>query len=282
MKSYPVNSITCAALAIAVLSTLLAAISLYQIKLLSRNIEKVSIKTDFNHFFNGHAAQINEHIDVRIDAYIDRRKQEKIAKKYEGYELAAEKTRTRHHLYGNENARFTLIEYSDLECPFCKKFHSVLKKVIDSSLGLVNWQWKHLPLPIHNPMAAIEAEAAECVASIAGNRAFWVYLEQIFEETKGNGQGAGNLVSIAQNMGIDEQLVSDCINAQKFRDKVDTEFKQAKDLGIHSAPVTFIVDNQTGQNILLRGVQIPEAIVSTIQRMKKEADLSSNNHSIQE
>ncbi|MEW7976409.1 MAG: thioredoxin domain-containing protein, partial [Candidatus Sedimenticola endophacoides] len=126
---------------------------------------------------------MNEHIDVRIDAYIDRRKQEKVVRKYEAYELAAEQTRTGNHIYGNEDARFTLVEYSDLECPYCKRFHSVPKKVVDSSSGLVNWQWKHLPLPFHNPVAAVEAQASECVASIAGNRAFWVYLQQIFEET---------------------------------------------------------------------------------------------------
>lgn len=269
--------ITLAALAAAFLGIALAAFSLYQVQALSSSVDAVSTKAEFDHFFGDNAKQINEHIDVRIDAYIDRRKQEKVARKYEAYELAVEQTRTGNHIYGHEDARFTLVEYSDLECPYCKRFHSVPKKVVDSSSGLVNWQWKHLPLPFHNPVAAVEAQASECVASIAGNRAFWVYLQQIFEETKGNGQGAGDLVNIAQSIGVDEDMFSDCVNGGKFRDKVAADLQHAKDLGVNSTPVTFVVDNRTGQNTLLRGVQTPEAIVSTIQRMKKEADASLNN-----
>lgn len=270
--------ITLAALVAALLGISLAAFSLYQVQALSSSVDAVSARAEFDHFFGDNAKQINEHIDVRIDAYIDRRKHEKVARKYEAYELAVDHTRTGNHIYGHEDARFTLVEYSDLECPYCKQFHSVPKKVVDSSSGLVNWQWKHLPLPFHNPVAAVEAQASECVASIAGNRAFWVYLQQIFEETKGNGQGAGDLVNIAQSIGVDEDSFSDCVNNGKLRDKVAADLQHAKDLGVNSTPVTFVVDNRTGQNTLLRGVQSPEAIVTTIHRMKKEADASLNNN----
>lgn len=265
------------ALTTSILGFVLAAFTFYQVLTLSSFVDALSTKADFAHFFGDNANEINEHIDLRIDAYIDRQKQENLDRKYDAYELAVEKTRTGNHIYGHEDARFTLVGYSDLECPYCKRFHSAPKKVVDSSSGLVNWQWKHLPLPFHNPVAVVEAQASECISNIAGNRAFWVYLQQVFEKTKGNGQGAGDLVSIAQSIGVDEDIFTDCVNGGKFRDKVAADIQQAKNLGINSTPVTFVVDNRTGQNTLLRGAQTPEAIVSTIRRMKKEADASLKN-----
>jgi len=262
------------ALIIGLSSALLATFSLLQVQSLSLDINKMIKSSSFDHFIDDNSYRINNHIDLRIDNYIDRVKQEKVAEKYEPYELAVKWTNSGNHIYGNETARFTLVEYSDLECPYCKRYHSVPKRVVDLSDGLVAWQWKHFPLPFHNPVAAIEAQASECIASIAGNRAFWVYLQSIFDETKGNGQGAGDLVNLAQSIGIDEEKYTDCINTGKFRDKVAADRQHATELGITSTPVTYIVDNSTGQSIRLRGLQTPETIASTIQRMKKSSTVS--------
>ena len=261
---------------VGLLGVVLAAFSLYQVNNLTTTVAVVSENNGFEHLLNENTQEINDHIDLRIDSYIDRRKQEMVSRKYDAYDLAVEQTRTDNHIYGDEKARFTLVEYSDLECPYCKRFHSIPKKVVDSSSSLVNWQWKHLPLPFHNPVATVEAQASECVANIAGNRAFWVFLHAIFDETKGNGQGAGDLINLAQNIGVDEEKFTQCVNNGQFREKVARDLQHAKDLGVNSTPVTFVVDNHTGQNVMLRGLQSPEAIVSTIQRMKKDADTSKD------
>lgn len=268
--------ITFTALIIAFISVCAATYSIYQTVQLSSAVKTVSQAYQFEEFLIHNAKDLNNHIDARIDAFIDRRKQEKINTKFEAYENAVKNTKSGKHIYGQEKARFTLVEYSDLECPYCRKFHSIPKKVVDASNGIVNWEWKHFPLPSHNPVAAIEAQASECVASISGNRAFWVYLHQIFELTKGNGQGAGDLVQIAANIGVDDKAFSNCLNEATFREKVIADMMQAKSLGINSTPVTFIVDNQTGNSTLMRGLQNPEAIVSTIQKMKKESELRLN------
>ena len=70
------------------------------------------------------------------------------------------KSRTK-RLPMNPDAPVTLIEYSDFECPFCKRFHDTAKRLVDASEGQVNWVYRHFPLGFHNPGAQKQAEAAE-------------------------------------------------------------------------------------------------------------------------
>ena len=75
----------------------------------------------------------------------------------------------RDHIFGKPQAMVSIVEYSDFECPFCKKFHSTPKKLIEIFGDKVNWVYRHFPPDFHNPVAQKEAEASECIASIGGN-----------------------------------------------------------------------------------------------------------------
>ena len=223
----------------------------------------------FSGFVESHQREMNDYIERRINVYVAGQKQQRIDAKYEAYAGAQKTTQSGRHLYGAENARFTLVEFSDLECPYCKQYHESPKGVVDASNGLVNWQWKHMPLAFHDPVATIQANASECVSEIAGNRAFWVYLQQLFDETKGNGQGAGDLLGLARGIGVDEVQFTTCVQQGRYLNQVASDVALAHKMGLSSTPVTFIVDNQTGSQMMLKGLQKPEAIASAIQRMKK-------------
>ncbi|MEX6397464.1 DsbA family protein [Providencia hangzhouensis] len=69
--------------------------------------------------------------------------------------------------YGNENARFSLVTYMDFQCPYCQRFASTPKTLVDKANGgLVNWKWKNSPLPFHEPNATDYAgENALCWCS---------------------------------------------------------------------------------------------------------------------
>jgi hypothetical protein len=90
--------------------------------------------------------------------------------------------------YGRADARFTVVEYADLECPFCRAYFAVLKRWIDEHPE-VAWQWHHLPLSMHQPAASAAARLVECVGQTGGHAAFWQAVEWVYANTRGDGQG---------------------------------------------------------------------------------------------
>jgi len=81
------------------------------------------------------------------------------------------------HILGNPDAQIMIIEYSDLECPYCKKFGDTMKEITAESNGNVAWIYRHW---IVHQSALSKAGAAECVAKIKGNDAFWKYIDLVF------------------------------------------------------------------------------------------------------
>jgi len=71
---------------------------------------------------------------------------------------------------GNRNARIALIEYSDLECPFCKRFHPTAQQLINEYPNDVMWVYRHFPLDQLHSKARAEALAAECAGSLGGRQ----------------------------------------------------------------------------------------------------------------
>lgn len=194
-----------------------------------------------------------------------------VTAKLDAYKNAAETVPDGKHVYGSLNARFTMVEFSDLECPYCKRFHNTPKSLVDDSSGNVNWQWMHLPLGFHNPGAQLGAEAAECASDLGGNRSFWAYLEEYFEHTRGNGQGVSDLTQLAVNLGINATEFRQCMTEGRYRDKVQEQAAKAASLGINGTPATFLVDNLTGNSQLLSGAQPAEAFVGAMRKMITEA-----------
>lgn len=84
------------------------------------------------------------------------------------------------HIRGDANAEVIVIEYSDLECPFCQRFHPEMQSVLENYDGSVAWVYRHLPLEAIHPMAIPLAEGSECAAELGGNDAFWEYIDYIF------------------------------------------------------------------------------------------------------
>ena len=83
------------------------------------------------------------------------------------------------HILGNPaTAKVTIVEYSDYECPYCARFHPVLEQVVSQSNGSVAWVYRHWPIH-QNSMAKLVA--AECVAKLKGNDAFWKYSDLLFK-----------------------------------------------------------------------------------------------------
>lgn len=85
------------------------------------------------------------------------------------------------HYFGSKDAEVVIVEYSDLECPYCAKFHQTMHQLITDYNGKVAWVYRHLPLKMHEN-AEEKAVASECVSELGGNDAFWKYIDNIFEQ----------------------------------------------------------------------------------------------------
>ena len=172
------------------------------------------------------------------------------------------------HIYGDPKAEITIIEYSDLECPFCKLFNNVPKQIVDNYNGKVNWAYRHFPLEFHKNSRK-EAEASECAADLGGNDKYWEYQEKIFERTTSNGTGfaLNALVPLAKEIGLDENKFKDCLDSGKFADKIQQEIDDGKAAGITGTPGNILINHQTGDIKTIEGAASYDDVKSTIDQM---------------
>jgi protein-disulfide isomerase len=84
------------------------------------------------------------------------------------------------HILGNPDASLTIVEYSDLRCPFCARFHDTMNELVRSRDD-IKWVYRHYPLDSLHPDARELAIASECVASLGGNEKFWQFTDQVFK-----------------------------------------------------------------------------------------------------
>jgi protein-disulfide isomerase len=169
--------------------------------------------------------------------------------------------------YGRLDARFTLIEYADLECPYCKEYFPVLKRWIDANPD-VNWQWHHLPLAIHEPAATRGARLAECAGETGGPAAFWKAVDWIYQHTRGDGQGLPPGVELP---GKKPDLDA-CLSSTRPDAVIQVDVEEAAQAGIAATPTLRVVDNQTGKSLLLSGIVEGDALLSAIDLLSSSAD----------
>ncbi|MDP3996321.1 MAG: thioredoxin domain-containing protein [bacterium] len=147
------------------------------------------------------------------------------------------------HIRGNPNAEIILIEYSDLECPFCKNFHFTMKEVMEQygKDGSVAWAYRHFPLTQIHPKAVDEAEATECAASLGGNNVFWNYLDKVFETTpSNNGLDLNILPKLAEDVGLNRAAFTACLQSGQFADKIQSDYAGGIDAGVTGTPNSFL------------------------------------------
>ncbi|MEK7094144.1 MAG: thioredoxin domain-containing protein [Patescibacteria group bacterium] len=92
------------------------------------------------------------------------------------------------HIRGNPNAPVKIVEFSDLQCPYCQVFHGVMQQVMADygSKGQVAWVYRHLPLTSIHQYALTWAEEAECAAQVGGSEKFWEYVDARFASQAGS------------------------------------------------------------------------------------------------
>ncbi len=173
------------------------------------------------------------------------------------------------HIRGNKNAKLSLVEYSDLECPFCKRFHPTMQDLMKTYGDKVRWVYRHFPLSFHQN-AEKEAEATECVAELGGEDAFWNYVDKIFEKTTSNGTGFAldQLGPLAAETGVNQSAFQSCLDSGKYSQLVKDQIADGTIGGVSGTPSTFVVDAK-GKSKIVVGAQPIDAFKTVIDQALK-------------
>ncbi len=180
------------------------------------------------------------------------------------------------HILGSLDAPVKLIEFSDFECPFCKRFHRVMKRLVDEYVktGKVAWVYRHFPLDSLHSKARKEAQAAECANELGGNEAFWSFTDTLFEVTPANNRlDLAVLPRIAQDIGLDRAKFEACLAGDsrggKYAAHIEADVQDATASGGTGTPYSLVIASN-GKVFPINGAQPYRAVKSIIELALKQ------------
>ncbi len=142
---------------------------------------------------------------------------------------------------GAEEASVTIVEFSDFQCPFCKRGKDMLPGILKEYDGKVKVLYKQLPLQNHN--WAMPAAVASLCAYEQGNDKFWAFHDKLFDNQKDitleNSTEKFN--AYAKELGLDTKKFDACLESPEAKAAVKKDMNEAVSIGVQSTP-TFVVD----------------------------------------
>ncbi|MCB9807554.1 thioredoxin domain-containing protein [Candidatus Peribacteria bacterium] len=170
---------------------------------------------------------------------------------------------------GNESAQILWVEYSDLECPFCKRLHdSGAIKNLETKYGSkLAFAFKHYPLPFH-PTALPAALNAECVGEIGGSNKFYAFVESVFIK----GTPTQSVIdSVLSEIGVDAKKVQSCVASNKYKEKIDADQSEGSSkFGVNGTPGNVLINTKTGKYEVVSGAQPESNFDAAIGRLLAE------------
>ncbi len=137
---------------------------------------------------------------------------------------------------GPADAPITIIEFSDYQCPYCRKWDlEAWPKIQAAYPGKVRLVYRDFPLYSIHP----ESEPAAIAAYCAGEQnKYWEFHDLLFSDQLPFGQDS--YIKYAAQISLNADQFKQCITAQKFKDNVSNNYNYASNLGISSTPTFFI------------------------------------------
>jgi Na+/H+ antiporter NhaA len=140
----------------------------------------------------------------------------------------------RDHIRGPAEAAVTLVEYGDLECPYCNQAEPVIRELL-TDFGDLRYVWRHLPLDDVHPHARLAAEATEA-AGAQGK--FWEMHDLLFEHQ--DALRKADLVRYATELGLDVDRFVDELRQRVHASRVDGDVDGADLSGVSGTPSFFV------------------------------------------
>ena len=137
---------------------------------------------------------------------------------------------------GDKNAKVTLVEFSDFQCPFCAKGATLIKQIKKKYGDKVKVVFKNFPLPFHKH-AQVAAEASLC-ANEQGQKLFWKLHDHMFENQ--NLLKKEDLINSAGKLGLKKGPFQKCLEAGRYTAQVKADMEDGKAVGVKSTPTFFV------------------------------------------
>jgi len=218
-------------------------------------------------------------LDSAIDRGIERwRLRQLEARKKQQEELQKRRQQAAHNarpvdanrdrIFGNQKAEVSVIVYSDLECPYCKRFAGIPEQAIKKYDGKANVVFRHFPLEFHGANAKRGAYYAECVGRQAGSDAFFAFANEWFKQTATNGKGLPRgdqqIREIALKAGVKDLAALDsCAKDPAIEQLVKDDIVDGTRSGISGTPGVIVRNNRTGTSLSITGA-VPAAQVEQV------------------
>jgi len=154
------------------------------------------------------------------------------------------------------------VEFGDFQCPFCKKNVPALKKLRANYSDRVKFIYRNLPLSYVHPEAVIAAEASLCAND---QKMFWEYHDLLFEK-QDQYKTVDELISFAEDLGLNKDLFSVCMTSEKYKEKVNFDLQEAIRFGAQGTPTFFI------NGILISGVIEYDTLQTLVDRFLEKLD----------
>lgn len=142
------------------------------------------------------------------------------------------------HIKGAKDAKVTLVEYSDFECPFCSRHLPSIDQALKDFPQDVRLVYRHYPLSAIHPEAQKAAEASECAAKLGGNDKFWQMHDQLF--AKQQTLGTQTYLDIAKAIGLNEGNFKTCLDSGEMAGRVNMDTTEGQTAGVEGTPATFV------------------------------------------
>lgn len=161
------------------------------------------------------------------------------------------------YVKGDKSAQILWIEYSDLECPFCKRLHDSgavknLEAKYGNKLALV---FKHYPLPFH-ATAMPAAQSAECVWEAGGSTKYFAFVDGIFSKWTPTPE---TIDTVVKEIGLNPASIKKCADGGEFKSRIDAHMAEGSSkFGVNGTPGNVLINTKTGKYEVVSGAQ-PEA-----------------------
>ena len=172
-------------------------------------------------------------------------------------------------ILGNKNAKVTMIEFGDFQCPFCKQyFDQTAQQVMDTYVktGKVKFAWRYYPLVTIHPNAQKSAEAAAC-ANDQGK--FWDMHDILFKNQdiwapQAAADAENSFISYAGQLGLDTTQFQNCLDSSQDKSLVDADVADGNRIGVSGTP-TFVING----NVIVGAVPFTDLKTVIDQELKK-------------